>query len=142
MPPTFVIFGASGDLTKRKLVPALYKLHCKKRLKEGLRIVGFSRSSFSHDEWRRELGESTAKFAPEAFDSAQLAEFAKNVFYHAGDIGEAGDFDALRDSLAAIEGGEACLRVYYLATAPQFYEPAVEQLGRSGLADEATAPRR
>src|SRR4051812_4544103 len=99
MPPTFVIFGASADLTKRKLVLALFKLHQKKRLKEGLRVVGFSRSPFSHEEWRKELDESTAKFAPEAFDAAAWAEFAKGVFYRPGDIGEPKDFDGLRGAL-------------------------------------------
>jgi len=50
MPATFVIFGASGDLTSRKLIPALYKLFCKKRLREGLRVVGFSRAAYSHEQ--------------------------------------------------------------------------------------------
>jgi glucose-6-phosphate 1-dehydrogenase len=143
MPATFVIFGASGDLTSRKLVPALYKLHRKGRLRDGLRVVGFSRSPFSHDEWRKALAETTAKFAGKEFDPAAWAAFAENVFYHAGDIGRAEDFDALRAFLTDVEGGNPCPRVYYLSTAPQFYEPAVGQLGRSGLAEESQgAPRR
>jgi glucose-6-phosphate 1-dehydrogenase len=142
MPPTFVIFGASGDLTSRKLIPALYKLHCKKRLKNGLRVVGFSRSPYSHEAWRQELAESTQKFAGEDFDLSVWNNFAKNLFYHAGDIGHPADFDRLSDFLKELEDGAACLRVYYLATAPKFYEPAVVHLGDSGLAHEATAPRR
>jgi glucose-6-phosphate 1-dehydrogenase len=142
MTPTFLIFGASGDLTKRKLAPALFKLHCKKRLKDGLRVVGFSRSPFTHEQWRNELAESTARFAPEAFNAAAWDEFAKGVYYHAGDVSEPQDFDKLRDALTEIESGEASLRVYYLAMAPKFYEPTVEQLGRSALATEANAPRR
>jgi glucose-6-phosphate 1-dehydrogenase len=142
MPATFVIFGASGDLTSRKLIPALYKLFCKKRIRDGLRVVGFSRSAYSHEQWRGELAESTAKFAGEDFDPAVWQQFATSVFYHAGDIGEPADFDRLREFLTEIEGGAASTRVYYLATAPTFYEPAIEQLGRSGLADESEAPRR
>jgi len=142
MPSTFVIFGASGDLTSRKLIPALYKLFSKKRLRDGLRVVGFSRTSFSHEAWRRELAKSTADFAGDEFNPATWEQFAANLFYHPGDIGGAADFDKLRDFLVHIEQGAACPRVYYLATAPQFYEPAVEQLGRSGLADESQAPRR
>jgi glucose-6-phosphate 1-dehydrogenase len=143
MSATFVIFGASGDLTSRKLVPALYKLHRKGRLRDGLRVVGFSRSPYSHDQWRQELAESTAKFAGEEFDAAAWDAFAQGVYYHAGDIGNAGDFDALAKFLGEIEGGAASPRVYYLSTAPRFYEPAVDQLGRSGLAAEAPdAPRR
>jgi glucose-6-phosphate 1-dehydrogenase len=142
MPATFIIFGASGDLTSRKLIPALYKLFRKKRLRDGLRVVGFSRSPYSHDQWRQELSGSTKKFAGDDFDEAAWAEFASNVFYHAGDIGQPEDFDRLREFLAEIEEGAACPRVYYLATAPDFYEPAVEQFGRSGLAEEKDAPRR
>jgi glucose-6-phosphate 1-dehydrogenase len=142
MPATFVIFGASGDLTSRKLIPALYKLHCKKRLKDGLRVVGFSRSPFSHDQWRKELADSTAKFAGEDFNPGQWDEFARNLFYHPGDIGEPADFDRLGDFLAEIEKEASTTRVYYLATAPVFYEPAIDQLGRSGLADETAGPRR
>jgi glucose-6-phosphate 1-dehydrogenase len=142
MPATFVIFGASGDLTSRKLIPALYKLFVKKRLRDGLRVVGYSRSPYSHDEWCRELAKSTTQFAGEEFNPGAWDQFAANIFYHVGDIGQPGDFDALRDFLAEIEGAAASPRVYYLATAPQFYEPAVQQLGRSGLADESEAPRR
>jgi glucose-6-phosphate 1-dehydrogenase len=143
MPATFVIFGASGDLTSRKLVPALYKLHRKGRLRDGLRVVGFSRSPFSHDEWRTSLAETTAKFAGDDFDETAWKAFANNVYYHAGDIGHAADFDGLRKLLDDLEGGAPSPRVYYLSTAPQFYEPAIGHLGQSGLAEETEgAPRR
>jgi glucose-6-phosphate 1-dehydrogenase len=142
MPATFVIFGASGDLTSRKLVPALYRLHRKGRLRDGAIVVGFSRSPYSHEQWRQELAESCAKFAGDEFDAAVWDAFAKNVYYQPGDISRPADFDNLRDFLADIEGVAAVPRVYYLSTAPQFYEPAVQQLGRSGLAAENGAPRR
>lgn len=142
MPATFIIFGASGDLTSRKLVPALYKLHRKGRLRDGMQVVGFSRSPYSHDEWRKELAEACAKFAGDDFDQAAWDAFAKGVFYLPGDISHPADFDRLRDFLAGIEGVATSPRIYYLATAPQFYEPAVQQLGRSGLAEENGAPRR
>jgi glucose-6-phosphate 1-dehydrogenase len=142
MPATFVIFGASGDLTSRKLVPALYKLHRKGRIKDGLQVVGFSRSPYSHDQWRQELAESTAKFAGDDFDAAAWEKFAANVYYHAGDVGQADDFDKLSDFLTEIEGGASGPRVYYLSMAPRFYESAIEQLGRAGLAAESGSPRR
>ena len=63
MPHTIVIFGASGDLTSRKLIPALYLLHQKGRLPKGTRIVGVSRTKFSHEAWREELATTTRKFA-------------------------------------------------------------------------------
>ncbi len=142
MPATFVIFGASGDLTSRKLVPALYKLHRKGRLKDGLQVVGFSRSPYTHDQWRAELASSTAEFAGEEFDKEAWAKFAANVYYHAGDVSRPEDFGKLADFLAEIEGGAPSPRVYYLSMAPRFYEPTIEQLGRSGLAKENGAPRR
>jgi glucose-6-phosphate 1-dehydrogenase len=142
MPATFVIFGASGDLTSRKLVPALFKLHRKGRLKDGLRVVGFSRSPYTHEQWRAELAESTAKFAGSDFDAAAWQQFAANIFYHAGDVGNASDFDALADFLTQIEAGAAANRIYYLSMAPRFYEETVEQLGRSGLAKENGGARR
>ena len=61
MPHTIVIFGASGDLTSRKLIPALFSLYRKKRLPEGTKIVGSSRSKFSHDQWRNKLDRNDAK---------------------------------------------------------------------------------
>ena len=142
MPATFVIFGASGDLTSRKLIPALYKLHCKKRLKEGFKVVGFSRSEFSHEQWRDELAQTTKKYAGDDFDPDVWKAFAANVYYHAGDIGNAEDFDSLRTFLEEIEQGAPVTRVYYLSTAPRFYAEAVEQLGRSNLAEESNGPRR
>jgi len=142
MPQTFVIFGASGDLTQRKLIPSLYQLHRKKRLPPETRIVGFSRTEFTYDAWRTELQASTQKFLGKDFEPEIWAEFAKNIYYHPGDIGHADDFKSLRQLLRKLENSDTSTRVYYLATAPQFYEAAVEHLGTSGLADETHGPRR
>ncbi len=142
MSDTIVIFGASGDLTSRKLIPALYQLHRKGRLKKPVRIVGFSRSKFSHDEWRTSLAESTAEFAGEHFDAERWETFAQQIYYHPGDISQADDFSSLSRFLDEIEGSEPSGRVYYLSTAPRFYEQAIEQLGRAGLAEEGESFRR
>ncbi len=90
---TLVIFGASGDLTSRKLVPALFQLFRKQRLPDDTRIVGFSRTKFSDDEWRASLAESTAQFNGERFDQEAWDRFAKKIFYQRGDIGSADDFE-------------------------------------------------
>lgn len=143
MPTTIVIFGASGDLTSRKLIPALYNLQRKGRLPDETRIVGFSRTKFSHDEWRKDLRETTQKFAGDHFKADVWDDFADQVFYHAGDIGEAADFESLGEFLTELEGGADASRVYYLSTAPRFYEPAIEQLGKAGLAcEEGDCQRR
>ena len=137
MAHTIVIFGASGDLTGRKLIPALYQLHRKGRLPEGTRIVGFSRTPFGHDAWREKLAASTARFAGGQFDAAAWSAFAPAIFYHPGDINRIDDFTSLGKVLGELEDGADPIRVYYLATAPQFYEPAVAQLGAAGLAERA-----
>ncbi len=142
MTNTLIIFGASGDLTSRKLIPSLYGLFRKQRLPEGTRIVGFARTKFSHDEWRAKLTESTRKFAGQEFDDASWQQFAKSIYYHPGDIGRGEDFVALKKLLDDLEKGAETTRVYYLATAPQFYQQAAEQLGAAGLADEAGGTRR
>src|SRR5687768_14769871 len=140
---TIVIFGASGDLTSRKLIPALYGLFRKKRLPEGTRIVGVARSPFSDATWRAKLAETTAQFEGKEFTADSWNEFAKSVFYQAGDIANADDFLALGERLKVLEQGASDFtRLYYLATAPQFYQPAIAHLGSAGLADEKAGRRR
>ena len=142
MPHSYVIFGASGDLTSRKLVPALYRLFHKDRLPSDTRIIGFSRTPHTHDEWRAELGESTARFVGKDFDLDVWNRFAPSIYYQPGDIGHGDDFQKLAKLLDELDNGASSTRIYYLATAPQFYEPAVERLGAAGLADESNGPRR
>ncbi len=142
MSNSIVIFGASGDLTSRKLVPALCSLFRKKRLPDNTRIIGFSRTTFSHDEWRVKLRQSTAEFAADEFHDDTWNTFAQSIFYHAGDIDRPDDFKFLAGHLDELESGQEATRVYYLATAPRFYEPAVTGLGHANLADETRGKRR
>jgi len=142
MAHSIVIFGASGDLTSRKLIPALYELHRKKRLPEQTRIVGFSRTKFSDGAWREKLSESTAHFVGKSFDSAIWEEFAPSIHYHPGDIENPESFQSLNRYLGELEGESGATRVYYLSTAPRFYEPAIAQLGAAGMAEETQRERR
>jgi glucose-6-phosphate 1-dehydrogenase len=142
MPHAIVIFGASGDLTSRKLVPALYLLHRKRRLPEDTVIVGVARSQYSHEQWRAMLAETTAKFTGDAFEPNVWSEFAQTIYYQPGDVQNPEDFRALAKLLPEVERGQSCARLYYLATMPSLYEPAIEHLGQAGLADEADGPRR
>lgn len=142
MAHTIVIFGASGDLTSRKLVPALYSLHRKRRLPPETRIVGVSRSQYDHDRWREMLAESTRRFAAASFDSASWEDFSGSIYYQSGDIESAEDFQRLGHLLDEIEPDQGATRVYYLSTMPQLYATAVDQLGASGLADDRDAQRR
>lgn len=142
MADTIVIFGASGDLTSRKLVPALYRLFIKGRLPQGSRIVGVSRSHFEHQQWRDLLRESTAKFTGSQFSAESWNAFSENIYYHPGDIKDAASFHALAALLEGIETEEDSGRLYYLSTMPQLYSEAIHQLGAAGMADDRHGFRR
>ncbi|MFK8113851.1 MAG: glucose-6-phosphate dehydrogenase [Rubripirellula sp.] len=141
MSDSIVIFGASGDLTSRKLIPALFRLFIKGRLPEGARIVGVSRSKFEHEDWRKSLRETTAEFVSE-FTNESWAAFSELVYYQPGDIKSHEDFVALGRFLESIEPDSGCGRVYYLSTMPQLYEEAINQMGAAGLADDSQGFRR
>jgi len=142
MSQTMVIFGASGDLTSRKLIPAIYSLHQKKRLPADTQIVGFARTAFTHEAWRQRLAESTARFVGTQFDTATWDALAPRIFYCPGSVDNAADFQKLNSLLQEMEGGGSAARLYYLAIAPQSYAPAVAHLGAAGLAGEQQGPRR
>jgi glucose-6-phosphate 1-dehydrogenase len=142
MSHSIVIFGASGDLTRRKLIPALYRLSTQGRLPPETHVVGFSRTKFNSDAWRNNLAESTAEFLGPLFSSQSWTEFAPSIHYQVGDIDNPEDFLTLAEQLKTLEGSGGGTRVYYLATAPRFYGPAVAHLGQAGLADETHGPRR
>jgi glucose-6-phosphate 1-dehydrogenase len=133
-PITLVVFGASGDLTQRKLVPALFNLYCKGRLPAGTRIVGFARSPYTHDEFRAQLRAGIEQFAGKACDVTDWEAFAANLWYARGDYsGAPADYGRLQAFLREVEGGPAH-RLYYLATPPALYEPVVAHLGIAGMA--------
>jgi glucose-6-phosphate 1-dehydrogenase len=138
-PSTIVIFGASGDLTRRKLVPALYNLERKGRLPTGTRIVGSARRPYSHEDFRREMESALREFAPGDYDAAGWSNFAGRLSYVPGDANESPAFNRLADFLQ--ESGDTD-RLYYLATVPEFYPPIVENLGASGLSREDGGARR
>jgi glucose-6-phosphate 1-dehydrogenase len=142
MPHTIVIFGASGDLTSRKLVPALFQLFQKGRLPKETRVVGVSRTPHTNDSWREELAGTTAKAAGAAFVSEKWAEFAPQLHYLPGDAENAADFQQLAELLDRLEGEAGSTRVYYLSTLPRLYARIAANLGAAGLADESRGPRR
>jgi len=138
---TLVIFGASGDLTQRKLIPALYNLQRKGRLPAGLRILGFARRPWDDAEFRAQLRAGLEQFAPRDFDADRWEAFAAAVTYVRGDLNTPADFERLGQQLTEVEGGAAdANRLYYLATGPEYYGPVAASLGAAGLAQEAGAP--
>ena len=140
---TIVIAGASGDLTRRKLVPGLFSLHCKGRLPQGVQVVGFARTSYSDDEFRQLMWTAMQEFRELAVRKEEWAKFAKSIRYVRGDVGELEDIARLGKWLEEAEGeARPANRLFYLSIAPQLYGKAVLNLGTRGLAQEDTGWRR
>ncbi len=142
MPHSMVIFGASGDLTSRKLIPALFRQFELGRLPKQTRIIGVSRSAFTDEEWRKQLTDSTARFLKNNFNPEAWQTFSQNVYYSPGDINTSEDFEKLSSRLTVLEEGQRTDRVYYVSTMPQLYETAIAQLGKAGLANDDHGARR
>jgi len=144
---TIVIFGASGDLTWRKLIPALYNNFKKGRLAECALIVGFARRPLTDDSFRAHLREGAAQFSAGTFEPDTWENFARMIHYFQGNLDVAGDFPKLEAFLQTLEGGippgrQDANRLYYLATAPEHYALVVSALGGAGMASQGPCWRR
>src|SRR3984957_11811531 len=103
-PCAIVIFGANGDLTKRKLMPALYRLAWEGRLAPGFAVIGISRTAMSDDDFRDRMRESVAKFLEDSpFDEDLWRSFAQGLFYLAGDVDDQTTYKKLADRLKEVE---------------------------------------
>lgn len=140
-PTNVIIFGASGDLTQRKLIPALFNLYKKHRLPNDTRVIGFARRPYTQEEFRARLRAGVQQFASESFDAPAWDAFAAHLWYKAGDLNTPADYEALQTFLRELDNGPTN-RLYYLATSPEFYAPIVEHLGLSGMAQERDGWRR
>ena len=140
-PCTIVIFGASGDLTRRKLIPALFNLFKKKRLPGPIRIVGFARRQLSHETFREKMLEGIQQSAKSFSDKALWEPFQENLTYQSGNFNDPGDFQRLNHILNDMEDGSAD-RLYYMATSPLFFEPIIGHLGKLNMANEERGWRR
>ena len=140
---TIVVMGASGDLAQRKLVPALFNLRCKGRLPDGVRIVGFSRSPYSDDQFRELTWKSIREFGELAVRREEWEVFARSLFYVPGDLGKSEDLGHLKERLKELgDGRRSANCLFYLSIAPHLYESALKTLEASGLAREDTGWRR
>ncbi|MCO5190333.1 MAG: glucose-6-phosphate dehydrogenase [Anaerolineae bacterium] len=136
-----VIFGASGDLTWRKLIPGLYNLHVKGRLQSNFRVVGSSRRAYSSAEFRAKLRTGLQQFTPDTFDPAIWDTFAPTIHYIPGNLNEPDIYRAIDDFLKQQEG-DVANRLYYLAVAPRFFAETIAHLGSSGMVHEKSGWRR
>ncbi len=136
-PCTVVLFGASGDLAKRKVIPAMYDLANHGLLGPRFAIMGFSRTPMTDETFRASAGEAAKSISEVGpIEPKKWEEFASNLHYHAGEYGNPDDFAKLAKRLAQIEseknlGGN---RLFYLSTPPEVYRSIVEHLGQAGLA--------
>ncbi len=141
-PTTVVIFGGTGDLARRKLLPALFQLVCKGRLPDRFRIVGFARQEYSDDQFREFMGDGVREFGQLALRTGEWAAFARNISYVQGDLDTHEDYVRLKHSLEDSEGSGGGHRLFYLSVAPSFFGTAVANLGSSGLGREEGGWRR
>jgi glucose-6-phosphate 1-dehydrogenase len=137
-PCTIVIFGASGDLTKRKLIPALYNLASDGLLPDELAVVGFARRDIGTDAFRESMRADVAKYVGEGFDLDVWRWLEGRLYYQRGDLTTAEHFTDLERTLTEVEGrhGTRGNALFYLATAPEYFAPVVENLARAGLTTE------
>ncbi|MEP6896603.1 MAG: glucose-6-phosphate dehydrogenase, partial [Chloroflexota bacterium] len=128
LPTSIVIFGASGDLTQRKLVPSLFNLFHKGRLPKQFQIIGYGGTAFSDDQFRTHLEEGMKQFAPFEFNAEEWASFASNLVYLQGRYTNLADFKKLATLLKNWEVNSGN-RIYYMATPPGVFPNIVDLLG-------------
>jgi glucose-6-phosphate 1-dehydrogenase len=134
-PCAIVLFGSTGDLTHRKLAPALFELAGAGDLPSDFAVVGFGRRPWGDDQYRESLRETLAKKAEgPAFEEA-WGRFAPHVVFVEGNLDDPAAFDRLRERLEEVDRSHATRgnRLFYLAVGPEFFAPIVAQLGQAGL---------
>jgi len=143
-PCVMVIFGAGGDLTQRKLVPALYNLAKAQLLSREFAIVGISHSQMSTEDFRKKVGEYIKHYAGSDIDTDISEWFLKRLYYITAEFGDKNVYGQLKTFLEKVDHDHSTHGNYffYLATAPSFFGPIVEQLSGAGLMDENQHWRR
>ena len=134
-PLILVIFGASGDLTQRKLVPALYQLKRERRLPAELTIVGTARREWSHDYFRQQMRQGIEEFSDGIGSEEYWQDFAQGLYYFPGNMDEPESYAKMKVFLEEIDGirGTRGNRVFYLAVSPNFFPPGLKNLGAAGM---------
>jgi glucose-6-phosphate 1-dehydrogenase len=134
-PTTLVIFGATGDLARRKLLPAIYNLAHEGALPERFNLVGSSRSDMTHEEFAQQAAEAIRQFSRRPADDKVLEALLANVRYVPGTFDQDQVYDNLGGHLDGFdeEAGQPLNRAFYLSTAPEFFPVIIEQLGHHGL---------
>src|SRR5205823_6618376 len=137
-PCTMVIFGASGDLTRRKLIPALYNLAKNELLSREFAVVGVARSQMSTEDYRKKVSEDIKQFATDRVEADIWEWFLRRMHYLSGDLKDKNLYPQLKDLLDKIDKDHSTHgnHLYYMATAADYFGPVVEQLAALGLMQE------
>ncbi len=141
-PCLVVIFGASGDLTSRKLIPALFELHRLGQLPDGLAVMGVSRTPLSDDDFRTRM-RNAARNQSDTFDETAFDTFARRLHYHAADATSPEAFPSIQGAIKQLAQHHNILRqggspniLFYLSVSPNLYEPIIDNIGAAGLVSE------
>ena len=135
MSTVIVIFGATGDLTARKLIPALYNNFRKKRLPDHVHVIGYGRKPFSSESFRDKMKEAVRTFAADEYREDEWSAFASRLFYQQGELEGVQYYQSLAQRIMGVAGTpNSCL--FYLATAPEYYTTIVRNLAEASLLAE------
>lgn len=134
-PCTIVVFGATGNLSRLKLMPALFRLEADRRLPDEARIVAFGRRPWQKAQWVAEVAGMLAEKYPDGYDQEAFARFSERLDYQQGDLADVQTFRALAEHL---DGDDRCPRngLYYMAISPSEFGGVFERLGEVGLLNQ------
>lgn len=141
-PTSIVIFGASGDLTQRKLIPALFNNYLKGRMPDSFHIIGVARSGLSDEEFRERVQVQCKEESGQGYEDKKWKSFAETISYVPADATKPDEMEKLKDALEALEGGSSANRVYYLSVAPTLYMTIVSNLQQHDMQVENGGWRR
>ena len=137
---TYVIFGATGNLSLSKLMPAFYHLECENRLAEGVNIVAIGRRDLTELGWKKQIQEAVEKMARGGVNSKCFARFANRIRYFKMNVYDTTKYSELERFIA--DQGWSCNMAFYLSMSPSEFSPVVRNLGEQGLLDQSRGWRR
>jgi len=129
-----VIFGATGDLTRRKLIPALYHIYEKGQLQDNVQIIGFARRPYDDPIFIKHLEDGLKEFHAQSFNPETWHRFSKRIHYFRGNLTNPDDYARLNQFLRTNDS-DSSKRLYYCATSPVLYQQIVDFLGKAGMVD-------
>jgi glucose-6-phosphate 1-dehydrogenase len=137
-PCVLVVFGASGDLAKRKLFPALYNLAASNLLATSFAVVGLGRKTFGHEDFRKYVSDALQEYMPQGIDASVRDPLLKRIYFHVGDFNKPATFKMLKELLEKVDKDHGTLGNYlfYMATAPDFFGEVAGQLQSAGMTEE------